>query len=101
MEEFLVLANKLAGASLATLLFLILVGSRLRIWRWNQDFLEQEDRHVREMEQEKEDRIEERNRLEQERDWWREQALKGMHIAETQATVLRVKETKERRRMDQ
>ncbi len=40
MDEFFSLYQKLSGVGLGTLLFLILVGSRMRIWRWEQDFVD-------------------------------------------------------------
>jgi hypothetical protein len=68
--EFLPAATKLAEAGLAVVVILILIGSRLRIWRWNQDFIDLETRHAQE-----------RTRLEADRDWWRSQVIKkfGLH----------------------
>jgi len=96
MDELISLGSKLAGAGFATLLFIILVGSRLRIWRWQQDFVDLESQHVKDLERE----VRECRRLEEERDWWRAQCMTGLGIAETQATVLRVKASKEHRKSE-
>jgi hypothetical protein len=79
MEEALTLVNKLGGVSFATLLMVILWGSWKGIWRWGKDF----------------DALEIRLRTERavildDRDWWRNIAVRATGLAETQGQLLKV-----------
>lgn len=89
MDELLTLANKLGGVSFATLLLLILYGSWKHVWMWGRDVDALERRHQADMKS-----------ITDDRDWWRNVATRATGIAETQGQLLRVKETKTNREID-
>lgn len=70
--------NKIGGASFATLLVIILWGSWRGIWVWGKDKTASETALL--------ERV---KRTENDRDWWRDIALRTTGIAEIQGRVLR------------
>lgn len=88
IEDAAKIANLLSGATLATLLVLVLVGNKLRIWRWGQDLVELEARCARER-SEYAERMEAENRLLNDQIvFWRDVALRNTGILETQTEQL-------------
>lgn len=86
MEEILALANKLGGVSFATLLLFILYGSWKHIWLWGKDVeaaIAKEEARV----------IREKQAIYEDRDFWRNIAIRATGLAEVQGQILRVKET--------
>lgn len=87
-EELAKIANTLGGASFATLLFIILVGSYKDIWCWGRDRRDLETRHLAEK-TELVARFEAECRLANEQtEFWRGIALRNTGILETQAEQL-------------
>lgn len=80
MDDILTLANKLGGVSFATLLLVILYGSWRHVWVWGRDVAALEAKH------EAEKRV-----LTDDRDWWRNLAVRATGIAETQGQLLRTR----------
>lgn len=83
VEEILTLANKLGGVSFATLLLIILYGSWRHVWVWERDVAKLE----KQLNAEKQVLIEER-------DWWRNLAIRATGLAEVQGQLLQVREAK-------
>lgn len=84
MEEFapwIAVANKLASLGLATLLILVLIGNKLRIWRWGVDFDELVARHK-----------EEKAEILQREKYWKTLTERFLGLAESQGQLLRVRE---------
>jgi hypothetical protein len=82
------LANLLGGVSFATLLVIVLVGNKMRVWRWGEDFKELEARLNAERE-DVEERMAAENRLAAEQVvFWRDIALRNTGLLETQAEQL-------------
>ena len=96
MEEIISVGQKLANLGFGILLFLILVGSRLRVWRWQQDFTDLENRHKAELDREREERTNREKYLQDEVNFWKEYGKQSLDVASTQSQVLREKEKKER-----
>lgn len=87
-EDAAKIANTLGGASFATLLFIILVGSYKDIWCWGRDRRDLETRHTSEK-AELMERHEAELRLSNEQtDFWRTVALRNTGLLETQAEQL-------------
>lgn len=89
MEEIITLANRIGGVSFATLLIVILYGSWKHVWVWGRDVEDMKARHQSE-----------KQAIIDDRDWWRDVATRATGIAETQGQLLRVKETKVNREID-
>jgi hypothetical protein len=88
IEEAAKIANLLGGASFATLLVIVLVGNKLRIWRWGEDVRELEARHTAEK-GELEERYEaEKAMVVEQLNFWRDIALRNTGLLETQADRL-------------
>ena len=88
IEEAAKIANTLGGVSFASLLVVVLVGNKLRIWRWGQDYLELEARCTADKAGYV-DRAEAEARLLQEQIvFWRDVALRNTGILETQTEQL-------------
>lgn len=90
MDPIVELAQKLSGLSLAALLLIILWGSWRRYWRWGRDV----------------DDIEIRCRAEKQilvndRDWWRDVALRATGLLERQGVVIREKEVEVANKIDE
>jgi len=88
IEEAGKIANVLGGVSFATLLVVVLIGNKLRIWRWGQDLVELEARHAAAMAEcleraEAETKIRDEQIL-----FWRDVALRNTGILETQTEQL-------------
>jgi len=88
IDEAAKIANLLGGVSFATLLVLVILGNKFRIWRWGQDLLELEARHAADKAEytaraEAEARI-----LNEQVTFWRDIALRNTGILETQTEQL-------------
>lgn len=87
-EAIVKIANLLGGVSFATLLLFVLVGNKMRIWRWGEDFKELEAR----LHAERDDVLERmaaENRLVSEQVvFWRDIALRNTGLLETQTEQL-------------
>jgi hypothetical protein len=77
LDDVMLIANKLGGVSFATLLLMILYGSKVRIWRWGSDFTDQ----AAQAEADK-------KALRDDRDWWRSIAVRATGLAEAQGEHL-------------
>ncbi len=88
IDEAAKIANVLSGATLATLLVLVLVGNKFRIWRWGQDLVELEAR----CSTDKADYVEraeaEARLLNEQIVFWRDVALRNTGILESQTEQL-------------
>ncbi len=88
IDEAAKIANTLGGVSFATLLVIVLVGNKFRIWRWGQDVIELEARHAAD----KSDYIEragaEARLLNEQIVFWRDIALRNTGILESQTEQL-------------
>lgn len=82
LEDIILIVNKLGGVSFATLLALILWGGFKRIWVWGRDVEAMELRHANE-----------KKAIYDDRDFWRNIAIRATGLAEVQGQILRVKET--------
>ncbi len=78
MDEFIALVNKLGGASFATLLLLILYGSWKNIWVWSRDVAKVTERYEALLHHEIE-----------EKEFWRNIALRVTGIAEASAVLVK------------
>jgi hypothetical protein len=88
IDEAAKIANTLGSVSFATLLVIVLVGNKYRIWRWGQDLVELEARCAAERADYRE-RMEAENRLLNEQVvFWRDVALRNTGILETQTEQL-------------
>jgi len=88
IDEAAKIANVLGGVSFATLLVIVLVGNKFRIWRWGQDLVELEARCAADKADYTE-RMEAENRLLNEQIvFWRDVALRNTGILETQTEQL-------------
>lgn len=88
IDEAAKIANLLGGASFATLLVVVLVGNKLRIWRWGQDFVELEARHAAERSEIAERAAAELAIANEQITFWRDIALRNTGILETQTEQL-------------
>ena len=88
IDEAAKIANLLGGVSFATLLVLVLLGNKYRIWRWGQDLVELEARHAIAL-ADVEERAEAESRLLNEQIvFWRDVALRNTGILESQTEQL-------------
>jgi hypothetical protein len=76
--EVLAIANKLAGATLATLLVIILFGSWKKVWVWGRELTDCDARYSAE-----------KKVIADDRDWWRNVAVRATGLAETQGQILK------------
>jgi hypothetical protein len=88
IDEAAKIANTLGGVSFATLLVIVLIGNKIRIWRWGQDFVEQEARHVAALADCTERAAAEHAILSEQIVFWRQVALRNTGILETQTEQL-------------
>lgn len=79
----MVLANKLGGASFATLLLLILWASWKNLWTWSRDVDKVTARYEELLTKERD-----------EKEWWRTIAMRATGIAEMQGSVASALATK-------
>jgi hypothetical protein len=88
IDEAAKIANLLGGVSFATLLVIVLVGNKYRIWRWGQDLVDLEARHATEK-AELLERVEAETKIRDEQiNFWRDIALRNTGILETQTEQL-------------
>ena len=88
IDEAAKIANTLGGVSFATLLVLVLVGNKFRIWRWGQDLVELEARHVADKTDYTERAEAEARLLHEQIVFWRDVALRNTGILESQTEQL-------------
>lgn len=88
IDEAAKIANVLGGVSFATLLVIVLVGNKFRIWRWGQDLVELEARTAAERAEEMERHEAECRILNEQIVFWRDVALRNTGILETQTEQL-------------
>jgi hypothetical protein len=88
IDEAAKIANVLGGVSFATLLVIVLVGNKFRIWRWGQDLVELEARHAAAMADCVERQEAEGRMLNEQIVFWRDVALRNTGILETQTEQL-------------
>lgn len=88
IDEAAKIANTLGGVSFATLLVIVLVGNKFRIWRWGQDLLELEARHAADKAEDAERAAAESRILTEQIVFWRDIALRNTGILETQTEQL-------------
>lgn len=88
IEDAAKIANLLGGVSFATLLVIVLVGNKLRIWRWGQDFVELEARCSAAKDEYTERAEAEARLLNEQIVFWRDVALRNTGILETQTEQL-------------
>jgi len=88
IEDAAKIANLLGGVSFATLLVLVLLGNKLRIWRWGQDLVELEARHAAALADVTERAEAEARLLNEQIVFWRDVALRNTGILETQTEQL-------------
>lgn len=88
IEEAAKIANVLGGVSFATLLVIVLVGNKLRIWRWGQDLVELEARHAADRAECDERAAAEVKILNEQVVFWRDIALRNTGLLETQTEQL-------------
>jgi hypothetical protein len=88
IDEAAKIANLLGGVSFATLLVIVLIGNKLRIWRWGEDLRELEARCTA-------DRVAYTVRMEAEAQllneqivFWRDIALRNTGVLESQTEQL-------------
>jgi hypothetical protein len=80
MDDILKIAERLSSVGLATLLLLVLIGNKLRIWRWGADYLDQEARH-------RQEKVELLERVK----YWQDLSERFLGLAETQGQLLKVR----------
>ncbi len=88
IDEAAKIANLLGGVSFATLLVLVLLGNKFRIWRWGQDYVELEARAAAEKADYTERAEAEARLLNEQIVFWRDVALRNTGILETQTEQL-------------
>jgi len=88
IDEAAKIANVLGGVSFATLLVIVLVGNKFRIWRWGQDLVELEARHAADKAEYTERAEAEAKLLNEQIVFWRDVALRNTGILETQTEQL-------------
>jgi len=88
IDEAAKIANVLSGATLATLLVLVLVGNKFRIWRWGQDLADLEARCSADKAEYVERAEAEARLLNEQIVFWRDVALRNTGILETQTEQL-------------
>ena len=88
IDEAAKIANTLGGVSFATLLVIVLVGNKLRIWRWGQDFIDLEARCATDKADYVERATAEARLLNEQIVFWRDVALRNTGILETQTEQL-------------
>ncbi len=88
IDEAVKIANMLGGVSFATLLVIVIVGNKYRIWRWGQDFIELEARHAAEKADYTERADAESRLLNEQIVFWRDVALRNTGILESQTEQL-------------
>ncbi len=86
VDDALAIVNKLGGASFATLLLLILWGSWKEVWTWTREITKLIERYEMLLARERD-----------EKEWWRNIAMRATGIAEMQgvATAALAKKTSE------
>lgn len=89
-DALLTLAGKIGTISFPTLLVIIIYFSWKGTWVWGKDKNLLEARLTAEI-----------LKIENDRDWWRNIALRATGVLETQGQVLRVKESKELVKIDE
>jgi len=82
------IANTLGGVSFATLLVIVLVGNKYRIWRWGQDYVELEARTAAALADCNQRADAEVAILNEQIVFWRQVALRNTGILETQTEQL-------------
>ncbi len=88
IDEAAKIANTLGSVSFATLLVIVIVGNKYRIWRWGQDLVELEARHAAEKLEYVERAEAESKLLNEQIVFWRDVALRNTGILETQTEQL-------------
>lgn len=88
IDEAAKIANLLGGVSFATLLVIVLVGNKLRIWRWGEDLRELEARHAADKGEYTERAEAEARLLNEQITFWRDVALRNTGILESQTEQL-------------
>lgn len=88
IDEAAKIANVLGGVSFATLLVIVLVGNKFRIWRWGQDLVELEARCSADKAAYTERAVAEQRLLSEQITFWRDVALRNTGILETQTEQL-------------
>jgi hypothetical protein len=88
IDEAAKIANVLGGVSFATLLVIVLIGNKLRIWRWGQDLVDLEARHVAALADCNERADAEAKILNEQIVFWRDIALRNTGLLETQTEQL-------------
>jgi hypothetical protein len=101
MEEFLKLAERLSSVGLATLLLLVLVGNKMRIWRWGADFTEQAERYKQDLMEQDERHKQEKLELLDEKRYWKALCERFLGLAETQGQLLKVRGASDITRIDE
>jgi len=87
-DEAAKIANTLGGVSFATLLVIVLIGNKLRIWRWGQDLIDLEARCTTDKADYTERAEAEARLLNEQIVFWRDVALRNTGILETQTEQL-------------
>lgn len=82
------IANTLGSVSFATLLVIVIVGSKYRIWRWGQDLIDLEARHAADKAEYTERAEAEAHNLNEQIAFWRDVALRNTGILESQTEQL-------------
>ncbi len=88
IEEAAKIANTLGSVSFATLLVIVLMGNKYRIWRWGQDLIELEARCSADKAEYCERAEAEARLLNEQIVFWRDVALRNTGILETQTEQL-------------
>jgi hypothetical protein len=88
IDEAAKIANVLGGVSFATLLVIVIVGNKFRIWRWGQDLVELEARHAAAIADCVERQEAEARMLNEQIVFWRDIALRNTGVLETQTEQL-------------
>lgn len=88
LEDASKIANLLGGVSFATLLVLVIIGNKIRIWRWGDDFAELEKRLAAERAGDLERHEAETRLLNEQIVFWRDVAIRNTGILETQTEQL-------------
>ena len=88
IEEAVKIANVLGGVSFASLLVVVLVGNKLRIWRWGQDFVDLQTMHAAILADTTERAESEARLLSEQVIFWRDIALRNTGLLESQTEQL-------------
>lgn len=88
IDEAAKIANTLGSLSFATLLVIVILGNKYRIWRWGQDMIDLEARHAAEKAEDAERAAAENRLLSDQIAFWRDIALRNTGLLETQTEQL-------------